>query len=111
MGLDKINSIKKAKGMTSAQLSKKSGVPLGTLNKILNGETKNPSYEVVSALAQALDCSVDTFDDRSNANLKNTSNENLAEAILILESLNPDLQEYALKQIRALLELQGKKAP
>jgi len=36
------------------------------------------------------------------------NNKNLSEAIRIFESLNPDLQEYALKQIKLLLELQEK---
>ena len=35
-------------------------------------------------------------------------NENMAEAIRVFKSLNPDLQNYALKQIKSLLELQEK---
>ena len=35
-------------------------------------------------------------------------NENEAEALRVFESLNPDLQDYALKQIKSLLELQEK---
>ncbi len=35
-------------------------------------------------------------------------NEILPEAMRIFESLNPDLQQYALNQIKALLELQKK---
>ena len=35
-------------------------------------------------------------------------NVNLSEAIRMFESLNPDLQECALKQIKSLLELQKK---
>jgi transcriptional regulator with XRE-family HTH domain len=65
MGLEKINTIKKLKAMTSAQLSKESKVPLGTLNKILNGQTRNPTYEVVSAIARTLGCTVDDFADNS----------------------------------------------
>ncbi|RKL63823.1 XRE family transcriptional regulator [Thermoanaerobacteraceae bacterium SP2] len=38
------------------------------------------------------------------------NNKNLSEAIRIFESLNPDLQEYALKQIKLLLELQEKQS-
>ncbi|SHH57663.1 helix-turn-helix domain-containing protein [Clostridium intestinale] len=71
MGLELINEIKKKKGMTSKQLSEKSGVPIGTLNKILNGQTKNPAYETIFAIANALDCSVDVFrekDELSNDN-------------------------------------------
>lgn len=66
MGLEIINIIKKEKGMTSKQLSEKSKVPIGTLNKILNGQTKNPAYETIFALAKALDCSVDMFCDKKD---------------------------------------------
>ncbi len=39
MGLEKINECKKKLGMTTEELSEKSGVPIGTLNKILSGVT------------------------------------------------------------------------
>lgn len=110
MGLEKINVIKKARGITSAELSQKSGVPLGTLNKILNGETKNPSYEVVSALAHALECSVDMFDDRADSILNNISNEKTATVVRIFEALNSDFQDCALEQIKDLATLQQKQS-
>jgi transcriptional regulator with XRE-family HTH domain len=62
MGLDIINKIRKSKLLTSQQLSKKSGVPLGTLNKILCGSTINPKLETLKAIANSLDCTLDDFD-------------------------------------------------
>ena len=41
-------------GMTIDALSEKSGVPKGTLNKIINGITRDPQLETVKALAHAL---------------------------------------------------------
>lgn len=43
---------------------------------------------------------------RGNVFVNNS--KNLSEALRIFEALNPDLQDYALKQIKALLELQEK---
>lgn len=63
MGLEIINELRKKNGLKSEQLSTKSGVPLGTLNKILNGTTKNPKLETLKALARVLNCSIDDFDD------------------------------------------------
>ena len=63
MGLELINILRKKQGLKSEELTKISNVSLGTLNKILNGQTKNPTFEVVSAIARALKCSVDDFDD------------------------------------------------
>ena len=34
-------------GITTEQLSRLSGVPVGTINKILNGETKSPRYDAL----------------------------------------------------------------
>jgi transcriptional regulator with XRE-family HTH domain len=61
MGLELINVLRKQNGLKSEELSELSGVPLGTLNKILNGQSKNPTYETVALLAKALGCTVDTF--------------------------------------------------
>ena len=48
--------LKGERGMTTEALSLKSGVPKGTINKILNGETRNPTVGTLTALAEALDC-------------------------------------------------------
>lgn len=41
-------------GMTTAALSKLSGVPQGTVSKILNGETRSPCYDTIAALERVL---------------------------------------------------------
>ena len=107
MGLEIINELKKNRGLTSEELSKKSGVPLGTLNKILSGVTKDPKLETLRALAKTLDCNLDDFDDNKN-NLEKNNDKTNTEFLQILQSLNPDFRDYALKLIKSLLELQEK---
>nr|DAZ28438.1 MAG TPA: helix-turn-helix domain protein [Caudoviricetes sp.] len=69
MGLEKIVEYKKQMGMTTAELAEKSGVPLGTLNKILSGATKDPKLETLKAIARVLKLTLDDFDDyEDNAN-------------------------------------------
>ena len=63
MGLEMIQKLKKEKGLTTEMISKLSGVPIGTLNKILNGETKDPKLETLKAIARVLGCTLDDFDD------------------------------------------------
>ena len=63
MGLELINKLRQEQGMKSEELAAKAGVPIGTLNKILNGETKNPTFETVLALAHALGRLADDFDN------------------------------------------------
>ena len=48
--------LKAENGLTTEALSQKSGVPKGTLNKLLNGETRNPTVATLAALAEALNC-------------------------------------------------------
>ena len=64
MGLEKIAEYKKKLGLTTEELSEKSGVPLGTLNKILSGATKDPKLETLKSIAHVLGVSLDDFDDR-----------------------------------------------
>lgn len=63
MGLEKIAELKKQMGITTEELSRRSGVPLGTLNKILSGATKDPKLETLKAIARVLGCTLDEFDD------------------------------------------------
>lgn len=63
MGLEKIVEYKKKLGLTTEELSTKSGVPIGTLNKILSGQTKDPKLETLKSIARVLGCTLDAFDD------------------------------------------------
>lgn len=63
MGLERINDLRKAKGITLDALSSLSGVPKSTLSKITSGQTKNPNLETVQAIARALGVPVDYFDE------------------------------------------------
>ena len=64
---EKIINRKNTLGITSEELAANAGVPLGTLNKILNGETKNPTGRTLKKLAAVLGCSVEYLygDDHS----------------------------------------------
>jgi transcriptional regulator with XRE-family HTH domain len=68
VGLEIINKLKKQKGITSEELARLSGVPLGTLNKILNGTTKDPKLETLKAIAKTLECNLDDFSDNNEVN-------------------------------------------
>lgn len=63
MGLEKINEYKKKMGLTTEDLSRLSGVPIGTLNKILSGATKDPKLETLKSIARVLNLSLNDFDD------------------------------------------------
>lgn len=56
-----LNKLKSENGLTTDQLSQLSGVPKGTLNKLLNGETRNPRGDTLRKIAAALNCPADVF--------------------------------------------------
>ena len=58
---DKLNRLKSENGLTTDALSERSGVPKGTLNKLLNGETRNPTAQTLKRLARALGCPLETL--------------------------------------------------
>lgn len=54
----KLLQLKIENGYTTDALSERSGVPKGTINKLLNGETRNPTAATLRRLADALGCEV-----------------------------------------------------
>lgn len=55
MTVEEMKQKKQEKGLSYAQLSELSGVPLGTVQKIFSGETEHPRYSTLQALAEILD--------------------------------------------------------
>lgn len=58
-----ISLYRKQSKMTVDELAQKSGVPKGTLNKIIGGVTKAPTLPNMKAIARALGKTLDDFDD------------------------------------------------
>lgn len=56
---DKLAKLKTENQLTTDALSERSGVPKGTINKLLNGETRNPTAQTLKRLADALGCELE----------------------------------------------------
>ena len=54
MTIDEMKKKKQELGYSLKQIAELSGLPLGTVNKIFNGETKSPRFETLMALEKAL---------------------------------------------------------
>ena len=77
-----IRRLMKEKGIGNKALSEASNIPIGTLNKIIYGETTNPSLGTLTALSRALECTLDELiDDLEKNNL--TSLRSSEEQLLI----------------------------
>ncbi len=57
--LDDIKRRKKEQGLTNEALAERSGISVGTLNKLLSGASADPKLSTLMPLAAALGCSLD----------------------------------------------------
>ena len=57
--LERIKTEKKKQGITNAQLSALTTISIGTLNKILSGDSKDPQISFIIRIAKALQVSAD----------------------------------------------------
>ena len=55
----KIKEMKLRSGMTNQQVADKSGVPIGTVNRVMADQVQNPNFETISAIVMALGGSID----------------------------------------------------
>lgn len=106
MGLEIINELKKAKGLTNAQLAEISGVTLSTLDKITAGINKNPKLGTLQAICRALGCKLDDLDDSPRATKKAPS-ELSDEAIKVARDYN-ELDQRGKRMVQAVLN-EGKR--
>lgn len=102
-----VSRYRKDAGMTIDELSAASGVPKGTLNKIIAGTTKSPTLDTVRALADALGKKLEDFDDGlQKKQPAPTNGDELAEddkrIIELLHQLTPENRERIVEIIKAL---------
>lgn len=90
MGFEIINTIKKEKGLTSAQIAQMSGITLSTLDKITSGVNTNPKLDTLQAICSVLGCTLNDFVDtpstKKEAPLYSSEAEKLAHDFDALDS-------------------------
>ena len=57
--IDRIKKLKSERKITNDKLSELTGIPLGTLSKLLAGMSDSPKLSNIISIAEALDCSLD----------------------------------------------------
>jgi Predicted transcriptional regulator with an HTH domain len=62
MWVERLNQMKKEEGLTLEEISLKSGISKGTLNKIFAGQTRDPQLSNISAIVHALGYTLDDLD-------------------------------------------------
>ena len=66
---EKVRSLKEARSYTTEELSTISGVPIGTINRILSSEDANPTGKTLAKLAKALGTTVEYLYGDTPANI------------------------------------------
>lgn len=87
-----LRSIMKIRGMGNKELSEKSGIPLGTLNKIIYGDTKSPTLDNMLSIASALNCTLDDFVDSPFVRGHVSESENARHITELFSQLNEEGQ-------------------
>lgn len=69
--LDRIKKMKAKRKLTNEQLAEKSGIPLGTLSKLLAGMSDSPKLNNIMAICNVLGCTVEYIADGTPENTNN----------------------------------------
>lgn len=100
--INRIKSIKKEQKLSNERLSVLSGVPKGTLAKILGSETRDPQISNIIKISQALGVSADYIIFGETQNLKKSPPPLSAEEKMIIDSyrkFNTDGKKHLIEQI------------
>ena len=89
--IERIKQLKSEKKITNDQLADMTGIPLGTLSKILAGISDSPKLVNIVAIAQALGCSLDYL---ISGNPENTNNYTLSSQEIRMVETFRQLDDY-----------------
>lgn len=102
--IDRIKLLKNQKKLTNERLSELSGVPLGTLSKMLAGMSESPKLTNIVAICSALDCSVEYIVTGAPENTNNYTLSpeeiSLIEAYRELDAWGKSLAETVIDKVR-----------
>ena len=93
-----ISEKRKQVGLTIDELAAKSGVPKGTLNKIINGYTRDPQIETVKSIARALDCTLEDFDDAPRVRTLSQDEYRLIQQYRLLDSVGQEIVQFIIEK-------------
>ena len=102
--IDRIKRMKNERKMTNERLSERSGIPLGTLSKLMAGMNESPKLSNIVAICNALDCSVDFI---VTGNPENTNNYTLLPDEIRLIEQYRNLDRWGKKLTEAVIAHEG----
>ena len=104
--IDRIKKLKSEKKITNDRLSELTGIPLGTLSKILAGISDSPKLVNIVAIADALGCTVDYI---VSGIPQNTNNYTLSEDEISLIEDYRALDNFGREMTRMVIAKEGER--
>ena len=105
--LERIKKIKSSRKITNDKLSEMTGIPLGTLSKLLAGVSDSPKLSNIVAISRALDCSLDWL---ITGVPENTNNYTLEPEEMDLVEAYRELDSYGRALTLAVVEMEKSRA-
>ena len=105
--LERIKQLKSSRKITNDKLSEMTGIPLGTLSKLLAGINDSPKLSNIVAISRALDCSLDWLITGVPAN---THNYTLEPAEITLVEAYRGLDTYGRALVRTVVDMESARA-
>lgn len=103
MWLDKLKEMKNERGLTTKEISEKSGIPEPTLEKLFSGATKDPKLATMQQLVHFLGFTLDDLSDEQKPN--ETFSRDEQTHIKKYRSLDP----YGKEAVDSILEIEHKR--
>ncbi len=109
--LERIKKLKSQRKITNDKLSEMTGIPLGTLSKLLAGISDSPKLSNIVAISRALDCSLDWLitgvPENTNNYTLETAEMALVETYRLLDVYGQELTLAVMQKERARAEHQA----
>lgn len=87
MNIEYLRALKEQSGLTEEQIADLSGVPKGTVTRILVGRTDNPGYQNVADIVKALHGSLDAMEMIQSEEKAHTETETESKLILLYREI------------------------
>ena len=105
--LERIKKLKSTRKITNDRLSEMTGIPLGTLSKLLAGISDSPKLSNIVAISRALDCSLDWL---ITGVPENTNNYTLEPDEMTLVEAYREMDQYGRALTLAVVDMEKARA-
>lgn len=109
MWLDRLNEMKKQRGVTLKDISEGAGISIGTVNKLFSGQTDDPKIGTLRPIVHFMGYTLDDLEEKETppAEAEGVTPEEVAEALVAAGFIRPgqDLDDADLRFLMSVGEM------